>query len=100
MKNADLIPLAPGDLALRVRTRHRLGSVAVEATGLEVVEVVAVAGEVVTWTNHKKNPRWGGARFVHASNRRELIALAALENLSPSVAEKSAVPAMAGAAGG
>lgn len=109
MKTAEMIPLQPGDLALRVKISFRYVGPSADprwvtarrqVSGLEVVEVIAVCGDCVTWTNHRRTPRFGGAKFVHVSHRRELIALSALENLPPATDEKSAVPKMAGAVAG
>ena len=73
--------LQPGDLALRfkVETRGDIFHPHKVVTGLQVVKVVAVDGENITWQNGLKS-RCGGD-YQHTSNRRELIALAALESL-------------------
>jgi len=81
MKTSNLTPLKTGDLALRFRVdwRGTLDGRPAYVTGLEVVEVISVSGETVTWTNHRRAR--GGEKFYHASDRRELLALAAIENL-------------------
>lgn len=94
MKPAEMLPLYRGALALRflveIKTRRMPGldpcDVAV-VTGVQCVEVLAVVGDVVTWTNHTTN-RAGrpGLAYVGASTRRELIALDAIEFL-PALAE-------------
>lgn len=76
-----LNPLQPGDIALRFKVESR-GDVFFPhkvVTGLQVVQVVSVAGDLVTWTNGLRS-RCGGD-YRHTSHRRELISLEALESL-------------------
>lgn len=80
MMTRILTPLKAGDLALRVKLSWATGKPV--PAGMEAIEVLSVAGDVVTWTNHKPSPFRGGARFESTSNRAELIALRALENTS------------------
>lgn len=85
MKNGKLLPLHPGDVALRFRIEwagRRDGRAGCRVFGLEAVEVVAVKGAFVTWTNHKRCAAWTEGKFRHTSHRGELIAVAALEQLS------------------
>ena len=73
-------PLEPGDIALRFRVEvrgdvfhpHRV------VNGLQVVQVISVKDDFVTWTNGLKG-RTGGD-FRHTSHRRELISIGALES--------------------
>lgn len=83
-----LAPLAPGAHALRFVVEW-IGLPGFSAPGarpklrgLQVVAVVAVNGDQVTWTNGLRSKFQPGRPQTHTCHRRELIALAALENLS------------------
>ena len=104
MNALPLLPLFRGALALR--PRYAIGPKGVSRiAGLEVVEVLAVNGQRVTWTNHKPSKfLTPGVAFSHTSHRRELIALDAIEFPAcdtPATDEKSAVTeTLAGAVAG
>lgn len=95
MKNPNMLPLYRGAFALRACVEfvalpglERQGC-APKCRGLEVVEVLAVVGDRVTWTNHKKS-EFGtpGVAYVHTSDRRELIALDAIEFITAGTEEE------------
>lgn len=82
-ESQNLPPLAPGDLAVRFRLSWRGRPARPVTIGLQAVEVVAVDGEAIVWTDNR--PIWPGerTRFVHRSDRRELMSLAAFEAITP-----------------
>lgn len=102
MKTAQLLPLYRGAIALRVCVKftalpglERPGC-GPKVSRLEVVEVLAVEGDRITWTNHKPGRGTPGLPFVHVSDRRELISLDAIEFPSTDTTEEP-LPEVAGA---
>lgn len=77
--NVNLPPLAPGSIALRFRVEWRGQPAHPICIGVQAVGVVRVDGDRVTWTNARA--KRGGAVYQHTSDRRELIAVEALENI-------------------
>ena len=93
MKNDSLPTLLPGDDALRFRVRWIGSPARPEPVGVQVVRVVCVEGDRVTWTNGI--PARGKATpFRHVSARRELISLAGFADLfAPDSRPLSTAPA-------
>src|SRR5438874_1150730 len=85
MKTQDMLPLYRGAFALRACCEivATADGAKPKLARIEVVEVLAVKGELVTWTNHKPSsfPRLGqsGVPFMSVCHRRELISLDAIE---------------------
>ena len=85
LENTPLSPLHVGDEALRFRVEWRLtacgdGTHAIRpfVIGTRAVRIVAVDGDLVTWTEGKK--KRGGGEYRHTCDRRELLSLAAVAN--------------------
>jgi hypothetical protein len=115
MKPENLTPLFRGALALRFPvewvpvpgakwqpvpgTDEKVtGDTRPKLAGIQVVEVLAVHGGRVTWTNWLPSKFQPGQPATHTCDRRELIALDALEYLPAAEDEKSAASAeLAGA---
>lgn len=90
-----MTPLEPGDLALRFLIDWpalpglQMPGSRPRVLGVQVVEIVATAGESVAWTNYLPNRRGDSFKFVHRCARREVIALSALESLGLVCATKT-----------
>jgi hypothetical protein len=106
MKPENLTPLFRGALALRFPVEWSAlpgveaaaGRARPKLAGIQVVEVLAVCGSRVTWTNWLPSKFQPGQPATHTCDRRELIALDALEYLPAAEDEKSAASAeLAGA---
>lgn len=91
-ENNELSPLVCGDVALRFRTEWRGAPARAVVVGVQAVWVIAQRGDLVLWTNGRKNRT--GSEFRALCHRRELISLAALETLSPADAPLTAAAAL------